>query len=294
MVSLRFPFWFSRPPNLPKTTSFRRTCLTTVVGSSVAAAGIAAGVAITQSTSIHEHPFVQNTLSFILSNFPFNNSSNLWASLSFSVNPPPFVDPKTGLSFPSILNDSQRLLGVGLRRKSVFGLKNIDVYAFGVYADDGDLKKYLDEKCGKLSISELKVIKELNEDLMESDVSMTIRLQIVYGKLSIRSVRSAFEESIGSRLQKFGGTDNKELLRRFTAQFKDEYKIPKGSVIELAREHGHVLRTRIDGKEVGSIQSKVLCRSLLDLYIGEQPFDEQAKEDVKNKLVSILDEDLID
>jgi len=30
---------------------------------------------------------------------------------------------------------------------------------------------------------------------------------------------------------------------RFTSQFKDEYKIPRGSVIELSREQGHVLRT---------------------------------------------------
>ncbi|KAL9267063.1 Fatty-acid-binding protein 1-like protein [Drosera capensis] len=39
----------------------------------------------------------------------------------------------------------------------------------------------------------------------------------------------------------------------------------------------------VDGKQVGSIESKVLCRSVLDLYIGEQPFDERAKEDVRSK-----------
>lgn len=57
--------------------------------------------------------------------------------------------------------------------------------------------------------------KDVNEDLMENDVCMTVRLQIVYGRLSIRSVRNAFEESVGDRLQKFGGSDNKELLQRF-------------------------------------------------------------------------------
>lgn len=30
---------------------------------------------------------------------------------------------------------------------------------------------------------------------------------------------------------------------RFTSQFKDEYKIPRGSIIELSRDRGHVLRT---------------------------------------------------
>ncbi|KAA8543242.1 hypothetical protein F0562_021263 [Nyssa sinensis] len=169
-----------------------------------------------------------------------------------------------------------------------FGLKNIDVYAFGVYADDGDIKKILGEKYGKVSASELKGHKEFNEDLIENDINITVRLQIIYGRLSIRSVRSAFEESVGSRLRKFGGSDNKELLQRFTSQFKDEYKIPRGSIIDLSRESGHVLRTTIDGKEVGSIQSKLLCRALLDLYIGDDPFDPKAKEDIELNLASLL------
>lgn len=57
-------------------------------------------------------------------------------------------------------------------------------------------------------------VKELNDELMDSDIPMTVRLQIVYARLSIRSVRSAFEESVGSRLEKFGGSDNRELLQR--------------------------------------------------------------------------------
>lgn len=44
----------------------------------------------------------------------------------------------------------------------------------------------------------------------------------------------------------------------------------------------------VDGKEVGCIQSKLLCRSLFDLYIGDDPFDTKAKEDVKFGIVSIL------
>lgn len=88
----------------------------------------------------------------------------------------------------------------------------------GVYADESDIKKCLSEKYGRLSVSQLKE-KDVNEDLMESDVCMTVRLQIVYGRLSIRSVRNAFEESVGDRLQKFAGSDNKELLQRLSSKF---------------------------------------------------------------------------
>lgn len=44
----------------------------------------------------------------------------------------------------------------------------------------------------------------------------------------------------------------------------------------------------VDGKEIGSIESKLLCRSILDLYIGEDPFDRRAKDDVDLNVASLL------
>lgn len=81
----------------------------------------------------------------------------------------------------------------------------------GIYADDCDVKKLLKEKYGKSSVEESNT---LSEDLMENDVCMTIRLHIIYGKLSTRLMRSAFEENVGGRLKKFSSQDNKELLQR--------------------------------------------------------------------------------
>ncbi|CAI9107829.1 OLC1v1007297C1 [Oldenlandia corymbosa var. corymbosa] len=293
MVSLRFPFPFFQPPNPQPPNATTANISASSSGSFpaawVCAAGIAAGVAVCKAST---DPFLQTPFNSLLSNLiNRNNLAPMLGSISLSDNgsAAPVTETRTGMSFPSVLSDSQRLLGVGLRRKCILGLKNIDVYAFGVYADDADIKKVLSENYGNLSVSELKEIKKLREDLMESDVSMTVRLQIVYGKLSIKSVRSAFEDSVGSRLKKFGGgADHKELLQRFTSQFKDEYKIPRGSIIDLSRDQGYVLRTKIDGKEVGSIESKLLCRSILDLYIGDEPFDQKAKEDVQQNLASLL------
>lgn len=292
MVSLRFPFSFSQPSKPPNTSSnipFRTFSATTMACTVAASAAAVAGVVISQNQKDGKNPFFQNAFDFIVSNFsPNAHSSPIWGSISLADNSSPVVESKTGASFPSTLNDSRRLLGIGLRKKSVFGLKNIDVYAFGVYADDRDLKKLLSGKYGQLSVSELKENKQFNEDIMDGDIGMSVRLQIVYGRLSIGSVRSAFEESVGSRLQKFGGSEDKDLLQRFTSLFKDEYKIPRGSVINLSREPGYVLRTTIDGKDVGCIQSKLLCRSILDLYIGEDSFDKKAKEDIVLNLASLL------
>ncbi|KAH0664462.1 hypothetical protein KY284_029393 [Solanum tuberosum] len=293
MASLRFPFLFSQPHKTPSSATSdapSRSFSTVAValasgGSALAAAG--AIIAITQSP---KNPFLENAMNFLLSNFSpnKNHSSPLWGSVSLADNSAPVTESRAGMAFPSILKDTQRLLGIGLRKKAVFGLKNIDVYAYGVYADDVDVKKCLAEKHGRHSVSELQQKEELRNHLMENDIRMTVRLQIVYGRLSINSVRSAFEESVGSRLHKFGGYDNKELLQRFTSQFKDEIKLPRGSIIELSRDHDYILHTTIDGKEVGSIQSKLLCRSILDLYIGDESFDHKANEDVESNLASLL------
>ncbi|KAG8486830.1 hypothetical protein CXB51_020337 [Gossypium anomalum] len=293
MMSLRFPFLFSQPTNLPGSgssaqdnhrTTPRPRFSATFAAATAASIGAAAAAGVAVVSQNPNHPFFQHAANLLLP----NSSSLLWASVSLADGSAPVVEPKSGVSFPAVLGSSLTLLGVGLRKKSILGLKNIDVYAFGVYANGDDVKKFLSEKYGNLSAFELKNSKDFNNDLMEADISMTVRLQIVYSKLSIKSIRSAYEESVGSRLQKFSGSDNKELLQRFTSQFKDEYKLPRGSLVELSKEPGYVLKTIIDGKEIGSIESKLLCRSILDLYIGEDPFDRRAKDDVDLNVASLL------
>ncbi|CAH1417670.1 unnamed protein product [Lactuca virosa] len=247
MVSLRFPFSFSQPATtrVPSGAFSPANIACSVAVSAAIGAGISAGICLSQNST---SPSLHNALKSLLSNL--SHSSPLWGSLSLSEGSGDVVtESKTGFSFPAVLKDSQGLLGIGLRRKAVFGLKNIDVYAFGVYADDSDIKNFLSEKYGTLSTT---------------------------------------EDSVGNRLKKFGGSDNKELLQKFTSQFKDEYKIPRGSIIDLSKEKGYVLRTSIDGKEVGSVQSQLLCRSILDLYIGDEPFDSKAKEDIDLKLASAI------
>ncbi|KAL5578588.1 hypothetical protein UlMin_011030, partial [Ulmus minor] len=122
-----------------------------------------------QRSTNPKNPFFQNALNFFLN----NPSLPLWGSLSLSDSSNSVVDSKTVVSFLSILADYLEL-------------------------------KYLGEKYEKLLIADIIEKKELVDDLVESDISMTVRLQIIYSKLIIRSVCSVFEESVGSRLQKFG------------------------------------------------------------------------------------------
>ncbi|KAG2260881.1 hypothetical protein Bca52824_080175 [Brassica carinata] len=275
MASLRFPFSFSQHsvPKPPHATSSSRLSV-----SAVAVTVTVGGAAIAAS----RNPRVVSSQSQCSSLLPWGSIALANSSSESAV-----VEPKTGFSFPATIGDSRRLLGVGLRKKRVLGLKNIDVYAFGMYADCDDVKKLVGEKYAKLPASELRGNTSFIDDLMEADIKMTIRLQIVYGKLNIRSVRSAFQDSVGNRLKKFGGLDNDELLQSFTSLFKDEYKIPRSSTIDLTQEPGHVLNVSIEGNQVGSVKSKLLCRSILDLYIGEEPFDKNAREDFLDNVASL-------
>lgn len=131
MRSLRFPFSFSQPPKLPgcgtprnnhRTTSQRHFSVTFAAGSAAVGVAAAAGLAVVSQNP--KHPFLQNVL------FP-NHSSLPWGSLSLADGSTSVVESNSGVSFPPVLGNSLRLLGVGLRRKRILGLKNIDVYAFG-------------------------------------------------------------------------------------------------------------------------------------------------------------------
>lgn len=90
---------------------------------------------------------------------------------------------------------------------------NIFLTRAGVYADDSDVKRLKQKYCD-VAATELKENKEFIEDVLDQDLRLTVRLQIVYSRLSIGSVRNAFAKTVGSRLQKFSGSENKELLQR--------------------------------------------------------------------------------
>lgn len=131
MVSLRFPFWFSQPPWRPPKSNVSPSISAAAMATSVAAAvtvGVGMGFAISYKATNQRDPFLQKAWDFFFSPHPVLPSP-IWGSLSLASTST--VDPKTGVSFPPVLNDSQRLLGIGLRKNRFLGLKNIDVYAFG-------------------------------------------------------------------------------------------------------------------------------------------------------------------
>ncbi|KAK1428288.1 hypothetical protein QVD17_17119 [Tagetes erecta] len=110
-------------------TKFPSTFSPSTIACSVVVSA-AVGGAISSIISISQNSTNHNAFNSFVSSL--SRSSSLWGSISLSDGSDSVVtESKTGIEFPAVLNESLGLLGIGLRTKAVFGLKNIDVYAFG-------------------------------------------------------------------------------------------------------------------------------------------------------------------
>ncbi|XP_039133586.1 fatty-acid-binding protein 1-like [Dioscorea cayenensis subsp. rotundata] len=122
------------------------------------------------------------------------------------------VEIKTGVSFPVKLNDGKQLNTMGIRKKKILAL-GVNIYAFGIYADNMKLKEDLKAKFGK---APEKANKELYDAVINTDVGMTVRLVIVYGSLTMSMVRKNFDEGLGASLKKLnGGQKNEDLINKY-------------------------------------------------------------------------------
>ncbi|CAD5194718.1 unnamed protein product [Musa acuminata subsp. malaccensis] len=196
------------------------------------------------------------------------------------------VEPKTGVSFPAKLPDGKQLCATGLRRRKLLAF-GINFYAFGMYVHiDARLKELLKAKLGEAAE---KPCKELYEAVIDGDVGIAVRLVIVFKGLTMSMVRKSFDEGLVGSLKKLtGGQKNEELIKKVMAAAKDGTKLPPGSVIEITRLPGQVLQAMVKDELVSKVESELLCRAYFHLYLGDDPFDKEAKERFGRTLVSSL------
>ncbi|XP_059644544.1 chalcone isomerase-like protein 1 isoform X2 [Cornus florida] len=194
------------------------------------------------------------------------------------------VEPKTGVSFPVKLDDGKQLNAVGLRKKSMLGL-GIKIYGFGIYADNEKMKDLLRSKFGK---APSKATKEMYQAVIDSDVGMMVKLVIVFSGLTMNMVRKNFDEGLGAAIKKLTGGKNEELTKRIMGEASDDIKLASGSVIEISQEAGYILQTKVMGEVVSKVESELLCRAYIYMYLGEDPFDKEAKEKYGMSMLSLF------
>lgn len=173
--------------------------------------------------------------------------------------------------------------GLGVRAKSILGLKNINVYAVGLYVDPdaarSNLKSYRGQPADKLIAD-----KSFMNDFMAADgIEKTIRIKINYGGIS----RGAFWDALKERLEPpMAAAGEAATVAAFGSQF-DDVKFRKGLDIAFSCK-GKSTTTWVDGKKVNTINSKSLNKALMGIYMGDSPVSEGAKANFKKGLAEIL------
>ncbi|XP_015383188.2 chalcone isomerase-like protein 1 isoform X2 [Citrus sinensis] len=191
------------------------------------------------------------------------------------------VEPKTGVSFPVKLNDGKQLNCVGLRKKSMLGL-GIKIYGF----DNEKLKELLRSKIGKALA---KATKEMYQTVIDSDAGMTVRIVIVFSNLTMSMVKKNFDEGLGASIKKLtGGKKNDELANKVMGHASEDIKLTSGSVIEISRLPGYTLQARVMDQVVSNVESELLCKAYIHMYLGDDAFDKDAKEKLGMSLLSLF------
>lgn len=207
--------------------------------------------------------------------------------------PEDLTEPKTGIKFPTLLEDNSNLttevlVGMGFRSMRIMRVKNLNLYAFGLYIQPDSVCKKLGPKYACIPDAELKDHPDFYKDLLRENIDMTVRLVVSYNGLSIGTVRDAFEKSLGFRLQKMNPNTDYNCLKTFGSCFSEDIRIPAGTKIDFRQTSDGQLITEIDGKQIGTVQSKDLCRAFFDMYIGDPPVSVETKQDIAQNVAGLI------
>lgn len=209
------------------------------------------------------------------------------------------VEPRTGIEFPMILDNvlagennsnlcSELLVGTGSRAMTIVYLKSLKVYAFGFYVHPPSVCEKLGPKYASFSFDELNNRQGFYEDLLRQDIDMTVRLVVSCNGLKINTVKDAFEKSLRTRLLKANPETDFQCIRTFGSCFTQDIPLPAGTTIDFRRTADGQLITEIEGKQIGAVRSKDLCRAFFSMYIGDIPVSEQTKEEIGRNVANIV------
>ncbi|KAG6391159.1 hypothetical protein SASPL_148911 [Salvia splendens] len=209
------------------------------------------------------------------------------------------TEARTGVEFPTMLDNStsgesnsgftpEILVGTGSRTMTVIRIKSLKVYAFGFYVHPFDVCEKLGPKYACVPEHELNKCQDFYRDLLRSDINMTVRLVVNYNGIKINTMKDVFEKSLRARLAKMNPEADFSCLQEFGSIFTQDIPLRVGTTINFRRTADGHLVTEVEGNNIGAVQSKDLCRTFFDMYIGEIPICEQTKEEIGKNVASII------
>lgn len=208
------------------------------------------------------------------------------------------VEPRTGIEFPTLLDNifggsnsslnTEVLVGTGSKTMKIIKIKSLKIYAFGFYVHPYDICNKLGSKYASIPKDEVNKHNNFYADLLREDISMTVRLVVSCNGIKISTVRDAFEKSLRARLIKMNPDTDYDCLRSFGSLFSEDIPIRAGTTIGFRRTADGHLVTEIEGKRIGAVRSRDLCRAFFDMYIGDGPVSEETKTEIGENVANIM------
>ncbi len=213
---------------------------------------------------------LEDTHAVSVASWPFRSRlSTLFASLSGGL----VTEPCTGYGFAERLCFEQtddvdhcpRLCGVGTRQKRLVGIKQLHVYAVGLYV-------------GEFTSTGGAWDEEL---VTRSDVDKIISCIISSGLVSRKKFVSALDDALIPAVKKTG---SEATLGRFRQLF-DDVAFKKGLHLDFYLRGGS-LTAVADGRKLGSLHDPAFSRAFLNVYLGPEPVAPTAKTAFRKGLLS--------
>lgn len=184
------------------------------------------------------------------------------------------TEPITGYGFAERLCFEQsddvrhcpRLCGVGTRQKRLVGIKQLHVYAVGLYVSE------------EFTPGGSEWAEEL---VSRSDVDKIISCIISSGFVSRKKFVSALDDAL---LPMVRSTDSEATLSRFHDLF-DNVTFKKGLHLDFFLRNGSMTAVA-DGKKLGTLRDPTFSRAFLNIYLGPDPVSPKAKSAFRQGLLS--------
>ncbi len=115
------------------------------------------------------------------------------------------------------------------------------------------------------------------EEILAMPGSKSMRMFILYKKISAKKIRNAWTEGLEDNLSKERLSAIRPRLERFNALFPD---LHKGDVIAMDYQPGKGTTVIYNGEERGSVKGGDFFADLLQVWIGKEPADAKLKKGV--------------
>ena len=164
------------------------------------------------------------------------------------------------------------LRAIAARAKSFAGIK-VNVYAIGIYLNDGDVREAMRAVHGK-GADMGKVGK--TSDALGALERCERAARLVFARdVGGDKIADALRERIALKL---GG--NSASLKQFEGLFKG-VSFQRGATLDFHAKRSGALETSIRGKVIGTIADRALANALFDAYLGNDPVVPSLKEQVR-------------